>query len=230
MKTYAVVRSETSDRINGKLKIEGNTVIEFPAMTAAEPFDTAIFSGLDNFDWIFFPDAFAALYLAEALLRQGFDLADLDLLRIAILTGKTADTVTAVSIHADLIVESLHELIPAIVDYEGNSAARILVPCAMKQAEYLAGSFTGNEASVEAMVVYSGAESTITDLPKMKSLLLGGAIDEFLLYSLTDLETLSNLLGVVEIVPVLREMTLSAASPHIADQLRRMGLEASIIR
>lgn len=228
MRTYALVLNEASRHIGEKLEADGATVVDLPAVTVAEPFDSAVLTELDKFDWIVFPDGFAALYFAAALVEHGIELAELDFLRVAVLTGKTADAVTAVSIHADLIVDNQDQLLEVIREYEGVTDLRILIPCAVDQADSLSKLSPPGDAKVSALRVYAKEETAPPGWAKTKALLIGGGIDELVFCSSTDIETLFQLFKGPELIPILSSIRLSAIDIHLVDQLRRLGLDPVI--
>ena len=81
-KTYGLISTTRSERAAAKLKNEGGRVIEFPAMFVPADVDrSGVLSGIDNFDWIVFPDTFSAVYFFEALLNLGRKPADMDSLQ-----------------------------------------------------------------------------------------------------------------------------------------------------
>lgn len=229
MATSAFILSGASEGIRESVEKGGNTVIEIPAVTMPLDHSSLTVPEFGDHDWIVFPDAFAALHFAEFLFRQGIDLAELDMLRIAALTERTADAMTAISIHADLVSHTHSELFREILQYEGGidgGNLKILVPCEASVLNGLSAGFADERVIAQFLPVYEKSSRPVSDLPKIKALLIGGAIDEINFCSLTDLETLSELFKDTDLLTILENVTLRSLNPRIADQLRRMSLES----
>jgi uroporphyrinogen-III synthase len=227
-KTYGVISTTRSAGAAAKLKNEGSRVVEFPAMFAPAGVDSmAVLPAIDNFDWTVFPDTFSAVYFVEALLNLGGNPAEMDPLQICSIGEATADRLRCFHVHTDLILQSPADALPAFSDYLGENGLRglkFLLPQINGAVSELARALADAGAFVTELPVYQRAAGAKGDLPKLRALLAGGAIDEFVFCAPADLDNLLYICETNDIHAVLSGMKAAAATDQAAILLAGLGL------
>jgi uroporphyrinogen-III synthase len=230
-KTYGLIPTTRSARAAAKLKNDGGRVIEFPAMFAPADVDQAgVLSGIDNFDWTVFPDTFSVVYFFEALLNLGRTPADMDFLQTCAVGEAAADRLRCFHVHTDLVLQSPADTLPALTDYLGGNGLRglkFLLPQIRGAGSELAQALADAGAFADELPVYQRAAAAKGDLPKLRALLAGGAIDEFVFCSPGDVDNLLYISGTADIHAVLSGMKVAAATDGAASLLAGLGLQPS---
>ena len=233
-KTYGLISTQWSARPAAKLKNEGSRVIEFPAMFAPADVDRAgVLSGIDNFDWTVFPDTFSAVYFVEALLNLGGDPVDMDSLQICAAGEASADRLRCFHVHTDLVLQSSAEALPALTDYLGGNGLKglkglkFLLPQIKGAGPELARALADAGAFADELPVYQRAAGAKGDLPKLRALLAGGAIDEFVFCAPADVDNLLYISGSADIHAVLSGTKAAAATERAASLLAGLGLQTT---
>ena len=227
-KTYGLISTTRSARPAAKLKNEGCRVIEFPAVFAPAEVDrTGILSGIDNFDWAVFPDTFSVVYFFEALLNLGRTPADMDFLQTCAVGEGAADRLRCFHVHTDLVLQSPADALPALADYLGGDGLRglkFLLPQMRGAGSELAPALADAGAHADELPVYRRAAGAKGNLPKLRALLAGGAIDEFVFCAPADVDNLLYISGSADIHAVLSGMKAAAATEGAASLLAGLGL------
>lgn len=208
-KTYAIFSAPANKKIISELRAASHEVIEFPRVEAekielssAEKF---LLENVSDFEWIIFPDVYAVDFFLAALEEEAqVELFELDLLRILAFGEAVADRLRFVQIHADVIPARIEaeNAFKALRDYlsdeEEFKNLRVLLP---KKA-----STATTETSLTEMLRRSGAEvselniyrlkaENAAGLTKLKALLKGGAVDEFVFTAAADASDLAFISG-----------------------------------
>ena len=233
-KTYALISTQWTDGLAAKLKNDGNRVVEFPTMFApVEVSQTGIISGIHNFDWIVFPDTFSVVYFFEALLNLGLKPAEINFLQTSAVGEAAADRLRCFHVHTDLILQSPADALPALSDYLGTTGLRglkVLLPQINEAASALAPALLDAGAVITELPVYRRALVEGGDLPKLRALLAGGAIDEFIFCAPGDIDNLLYISGSADIHHLLSGVGVTAATEGTALLLAGLGLKTSNLR
>ena len=186
---------------------------------------------IDNFDWAVFPDTFSAVYFFEALLNLGGNPADMDFLQICAVGEAAADRLRCFHVHTDLVLQAPGDVLPALSDYLGGNGLRglkFLLPQIKGAGSELARALADAGAFVTELPVYQRAAGAKGDLPKLRALLAGGAIDEFVFCAPADLDNLLYISGTADIHAVLSGTKAVAATEGAAGFLVGLGLQFRI--
>jgi uroporphyrinogen-III synthase len=233
-KTYGLIGTKWSAQPAAKLKNEGSRVIEFPAMfTPWEADQIGVLPAIDQFDWTVFPDTFSVVYFFEALLNLGRKPGDMDFLQTCAVGEAVANRLRCFHVHSDLVLRSRSDAIPALFDYLGENSLgglKFLLPQIRGAGPELAPALAGAGAFVTELPVYERADGVKGVLPKLKALLAGGAIDEFVFCSPGDVDDLLYICGSTDIHAVLSGVEVVAATDGIADLLTGLGLQTSNLK
>jgi uroporphyrinogen-III synthase len=202
-KTLAIFSSAANKKIISRLRDQAHEVIEFPfveaekiALNAAEE---SLLENVSGFDWIIFPDVYAVEFFLEALDERQFEFFELDSLRILAGGEAVADRLRFVQIHADVIPARLdtESVFKALRDYlfDENelTSLRILLPKAASFETELTARLRALEAKVAELPVYRLKTENAAGLTRLKTLLKGGAVDEFVFTSPAEISNLAFL-------------------------------------
>lgn len=200
-KIYGLFPGTGSRKITEKLENAGASVISFPRFEAeliSSDYSRETFEDIKKIDWIIFPDVFTVDFFLEILRANDVDLFDLDEIRVCALGEVVSDRLRFVQLHADVIPNTIEtdNVLSAMQSYifEGNfSGLKILLPQRFNAADDVAEALKKNGAEVFQLPVYKINPPAQTDISKLKALLKGGAIDEFVFSSPEDFIFLRHL-------------------------------------
>jgi uroporphyrinogen-III synthase len=217
-KTYALFRSPLNKRTISELSVRKIEMIIFPQIITTELENTGSFSLLpDEFDWLVFPDVYAVEYFVGALEKAGIDLFELDAVRVLAYGEAVSDRLRFSQIHADVIPPTVKtpDVLRALKDYifgdDDFEQLRFLILHEKTAEIELAGELRELGAAVTNFPVYSAIISDPAEIPRLKALLKGGAIDEFIFSSYTDVLNLAQMFQTENLTELLEGITLTAA-------------------
>jgi uroporphyrinogen-III synthase len=231
-KTYALTASPLNNRLISLLRENGEEVLIFPSLepSAVELSGTALeyIKNPAQFDWLIFTDAFAADFFIDALREMDTDFFELDNSTVCALGESVADRLRFVQIHADVIPPNLRDetIFSTIAQYAGGEFGGInflVVGEKSKKFEFVA-KLQSEAASIEFLPVYQAAFDNETDLTRLKTLLKGGAIDEFIFASVEDIAALKLLLADEDLTNNLRGVNTWATAEPAFQALQENGL------
>ncbi len=159
----------------------------FPELeiSAAEP---APVIRLSEFDWVVFPD----LHSVDFFLANITERFELDELRVCAFGEAVANRLRFSQLHADVIPARLDDdaVFSAISAYDPPQGANFLIPKEKCASSGLTAVLRESGANAAELPVYEIRESP--DFTRLKTLLLGGAVDEFIFTSPQDVFSLSH--------------------------------------
>ena len=195
-KTRAIFSSPANKKIIAALRAAPHEVIEFPFVeaekVALKAEEESLIKNVSDFDWIIFPDVDAVEFFLEALALANLDFFELDSLRVLAAGEAVADRLRFVQIHADVIPARLdtESIFKAFHDYLSDENEfenlRILLPREASFETELTECLRGCRAQVTELGVYRLKPENVAGLTRLKTLLKGGAIDEFVFTSPAD--------------------------------------------
>ena len=238
VKTYAIFDTAANRKIVGNLEKSGANVRLFPPIetTRIELNETeaVYFTALEKFDWLIFTDVFAVDYFLEILAENTVDFYDLDDLRVCAFGEAVSDRLRFASLHADVIPAKVKtaEVFAALLNYIGEteiSGLRFLYLSAEAAKNNLPEKLRTNSAEVIEVPLYRAIVNDSSELIKLKTLLKGGAIDEFILTAPTDLIALKNYFESENLSEITAEIVISATDGVMLqaakeDDFSRVGL------
>ena len=201
-KTYAIFSSPANKKIISLLREARQDVIEFPFVEAEKivlnQAEKSFIENVSDFEWLIFPDVYAVEFFLAALEEARIELFELDLLRILAFGESVADRLRFVQIHADVIPSRIdaESVFRAFGDYLFDEAEfkslRALLPKEASTAETaLTEMLRRKESEVTELNVYRLKTENAAVLTKLKALLKGGAVDEFVFTSPSDASNLA---------------------------------------
>ncbi|MCY7375412.1 MAG: uroporphyrinogen-III synthase [Pyrinomonadaceae bacterium] len=217
-KTYAIFDAPLNRKIVGDLEKSGANIFLFPLIKTEKielnEKEAAHLTSLENFDWLIFADVFAVDYFLETLAETTIDAFELDDLRVCAVGEAVADRLRFASVHSDVIPAKVEtpEVFSALINYIGETGGlRFLYLASDSDENDLAKNLRAKNAEVVELPIYRAIPNKSSQLIKLKTLLKGGAIDEFILTAPDDLIALKNYLGPENLAGVLAEIVVSAA-------------------
>jgi uroporphyrinogen-III synthase len=201
-KTYALFDAPANRKIIAEMQAGGIEFVLFPVVETA-PVETpeadAALLRATAFDWLVFTDAFAADFFLARLNDLGVDLFDLDAARVCAYGESVADRLRFAQVHADVVTNTLKtaDVYEAIENYllDASEFATLsfLILKASEREAPIAEILRAAGASVTELALYCALTAADFDVPKIKALLKGGAIDEFVFTSASDVANLAHL-------------------------------------
>ena len=231
-KTYGLVENPLNKKLIAALESSGEDVLVFPQINA-ERLDLTKseenhLKNLADFDWIIFGDVLAADFFIEFLRELDLDFFELDNLTVCALGEAVADRLRFVQLHADVIPSKINSetVFSAISDYTGFGLeeVRFLIVKGNFFDFSLVEKLRAEKAFVGELTIYEAGFSDDATNTKLKTLLMGGAIDEFIFSSPEDFLSLKYLLRSENLSEIFMEMQVSATSEVVFQTLQEAGL------
>ncbi len=240
-KTYALVSNALNKKICAKLEAAGaaNPIL-FPAAQTEkidlDDYSLALLRDLANFDWLIFSDVLTVDYFLQILEENEIDIFELDAARVCAVGEAVADRLRFVQLHSDVI--------PTLIDEESVCAALSGYIGAEKigGASFLSVKRKSSEIKIESLLTKTGARVRQLEIycaeiiadsaanARLKALLKGGAIDEFVFSSPEDLIALEQLFSDDKPRRILSEVNVSAIDNVIFQTLKEHGLKPRFFR
>jgi len=230
-KTYGVFASPTNKKLISDLQKKGEDVLVFPLIeTEKVEFTktaTDCLRNLTNLDWLIFTDVFAVDYFIEALRELGIDFFELDNLTVCAIGEAVADRLRFVQVHADVIPSKINDeaVFSEISQFVGGGFAdlQFLFVSEKTADSAIVEKLKAEHAIVNELAVYRAKFADETSIIKLKTLLLNGAIDEFIFSSPEDLLSLKFLTSETDLTGLLNELRVSAVSEIVYQTLQENG-------
>lgn len=236
-KTYAVLDSLRNKKLIDGLEKAGGKVVKIPPakITKIEMSEFGVpLEEIARFDWLIFADVYAAEFFLELLREQDFDLFELDDLRVCAFGEAVADCLRFARIHTDVIpvVNSTEKIVEAIENYiyDENALAgkRFLLLKEASEQFGLVGELEKRNAEVREAAIFRAEYPSPNELPKIKALVKGGAIDEIIFAAPEDFLHYRFLFRREPIAEILRGAKVSASDETTRQTLRENKVSAAL--
>ena len=230
--SVGIIADARNEKLIRLLKSQGKTVFEFPVFEAKaadlNQSDEKLFANISGFDWLIFSDIFTVEIFLENLESGGADFFDLDNVRICSAGEAVADKLRFRQIHSDVIPlkNTAQAVFSAISDYieAGFGGLRFLLIKQKDAESELAKLLRENSADVIELGIYERRGGIDPALPKLKALIYGGAIDEFVFGSPEDVFSLAEILNENDLPQILSEVKLNPANEITSQTLSEFNL------
>lgn len=238
-KTYAVVSNPANKKLISKLETSGAKVIRFPQVLTEKISLDEKSNGLlrqsTNFDWLIFFDVFAVEYFLRALEETGIDFFELDAARVCAFGEAVADRLRFAHLHADVIPSFVEPdaVFTSLAGYigadeiDGKSFLSIKRRAAQNE---IIDKLSEKGAIVAELEIYGASLAESSEAARLKALIKGGAIDEFVFSSPEDLPALQLFLPSDSIPEILLEINISAADEVTFQSLTEHNLKPRFFR
>lgn len=238
-KTYALFSTSTNKKIVAELeKIEAK-VFQFPPLETEEMIlnekAIAAIKNLDAFDWIIFPDVLTVDYYLQTLEESGIDLFEMDSIRVCAFGEAVADRLRFARLHADIISTSADaaNVFLALSDYIGKDELpnlQFLLTKEISQKFEIKEKLLEAAACVFDLAIYRAKFSKVGEIAKLKILLEGGAIDEFVFSAPTDLIALKYYFNSESISKILSDINVLTIDKAMFQTLKEHDLKPNYLR
>lgn len=195
-KTYGIFTTPQNKKIIAKIRESNTNVIEFSygeiIKRELHEDEAENLRNIAQFDWLVFADIFSADLFIQELEEIGIDLYELDEIRICSYGEAVADRFRFVQLHSDIIAQKIDEtqIADLIILYIGSIAE-------LKNTKILAVGFKNNIDQLTDILRSNNALTTELNLADFemtkpgehtlkKTMLTGGAVDEFIFCSVED--------------------------------------------
>jgi len=230
-KTYGLFANPFNNKLISELKRKGEDVLIFPPIqTEKVELTESAMNYLKNpadFDWLIFTDVFAADYFIEALRALGTDFFELDNLTICACGEAVADRLRFVQVHADVIPPRITDeaIFSGISQFVGGQfdGLRILIISEKTSDFSFIEKLKAEKASIVELSIYKAEIEAEPSIIKLKTLLKGGAADEFIFSSPEDLLSLKFIAEEKDLTRLLSEIQVSAVSEIVYQTLQENG-------
>lgn len=195
-KTYGIFTTPQNQKIIAKMRESNASVIEFSYGEIIErdlsETETENLGNIAQFDWLVFGDVFSADFFIRKLEEIGLDLYELDEIRICSFGEAVADRFRFVQLHSDIIAQKIDEthIADSIVSYIGKSAelenTKILVVGFKSNVSQFADILRSKNSSVTELNLADFEPIKANGITIMKTMLAGGAVDDFIFCSVED--------------------------------------------
>lgn len=230
-KTYGLFDNQFNKKLISELKQDGRELLVFPPLRAIRQdlteSDVDCLKNLDEFDWLILTDIFAADYFIESLGEHEIDFFELDNLIVCAVGEAVADRLRFVQVHADVIPPKTADktVFSSISDYAGSDLKdKKFLVAGEKSADFpFVEKLRSENASVRHLTVYAAEFPDVTAAVKLKTLLTGGAVDEFVFSAPEDLLSLKFLLSGADLSTIFNETKISATSEIVYQSLQENG-------
>jgi uroporphyrinogen-III synthase len=231
-KTYGFVANPLNKSLINELREKGEEVLVFPALQPKklEPDERAakFIKNPAYFDWLIFMDVYAAEFFIEAMRERETELFELDNLTVCALGEAVADRLRFVQVHADVIPPSpaAEAVFAAISRFAsgGLSQTRFLILRENSENFGLVELLKRENALVVELPLYAAGFENETELIRLKALLKGGAVDEFVFSTPEDVLGLKFLFPEDEFQQLFKEVKATATSEIVFQTLQENKL------
>ncbi len=237
-KTFAVYDNPASKKLILELETTGAKVFKFSPIVSETivPDENAaeIAKKIESFDWLIFPDVLAVDFFLQILAANETDLFELDALRFCAFGEQVADQLRFVQLHTDVIPSRVEAetILSSLKDYIGadNLAdLKFLIPKEDSHQIELVEKLKLEKAKVEELPVYQIKISDTSEVARMKTLLAGGAIDEFVFTAPTDFIHLRYVFGSKPLTELLSEIKVSAIDGNLFQMLKEHDFKHAVL-
>ena len=233
-KTYALFENPGTGKIVSELENAGAQVIKFPVIEADEMIlnedSKEILNNLRKFDWVIFPDVLTVDFFLQILEENAIDSFELDEMRVCACGEIVSDRLRFVQLHADVIPLTIRteDVLTALENYIAADEfmnLKFLLPKEISFQNDLKNVLLKMKGEVSELPVYQIKFPKGYEISKLKALLKGGAIDEFIFTAPTDFIWLSFIFKGEPLDRLLTEVKVSAVDNLIFQTAREHNLK-----
>lgn len=234
-KTFALFPDFNNKKIVSELENAHLKVYKFPVIETEKTLSdksNEIITNLKRYDWIIFPDVLAVDFFLGILEENNIDFFDLDEIRVCAFGEAVSDRLRFVQLHADVIPNTLEPetVLAALKNYIAASEfenLRFLLPKESSAEIEIKKELAELNAEIDELPVYRIQIAERDELSKLKALLKGGAIDEFVFCSPTDFIALDYIFNNEPLERIFADVKVSAIDNSVFQTAREHNLKCS---
>lgn len=232
-KTFATFPNHNNKKIVSELENAGAKLVKFPDFNAQPNFDADTLETINNlthFDWLIFPDVLTVDFFLQTLQENNIDFFDLDAIRVCALGEAVSDRLRFAQLHADVIPTTIETetVLSALESYIGTNELNDLKFLLTKELNFeneIKNRLEIAGAQIRELPIYQIDFTPEDEIPKMKALLKGGAIDEFIFSAPTDFIALEYIFKNESLATVFSDIEVSALDGFIFQTAREHNLK-----
>jgi uroporphyrinogen III methyltransferase/synthase len=220
-----------------ELERYGASVIVCPTIEIAEPetyerLDEAI-AHLYGYDWLIFTSVNGVDHFLRRLKARGYDVSELDELKVCAIGEATAERLGAAQIHVDVIPDAFKAegVFAALEKFVGGSEAlqslNFLIPRAVVARDYLPKSLEAAGARVDVVPAYRTVLPNDLDRGRLGAILSGGA-DCIAFTSSSTVRNLAQLFDTHDLANQLSGVAIACIGDITAQTAAEFGLHVDI--
>lgn len=235
-KTYAFFETPLNKKLAVQLVEKSVNFFQFPPLQTEKinlnGKEITLLKNINEFDWLIFTDVLAVEYFLQRLTENDIDFFELDSVRVCAVGEIVADRLRFDQIHADVIPNETQAqtVFSAISFYTGENNLKNLKMLLIKEIFVdfaLVNLLKKANAELIEMAVYKAKISDKSDTTKLKTLLKGGAIDEFIFSAPEDLIALHHYFpDENELKTIFEDVKASAIDANIFQHLKENQIKA----
>ena len=237
-RTIVITRARTQAKgLAKELEKLGANVIICPTIEIAPPdsydrVDEAI-EHLYGYDWLILTSANGVDNFFKRFLQLGYEVSELDELKVCAIGEATAERLRTLQIHVDLIPESFKAegVFEALLQFTGGQEAiaglNFLLPRAAVAREYLPQALESAGARVDVVAVYKTVMPSDVDPARLAAMLAGSA-DCIAFTSASSVKNLGQLFGTNDLSTVLADVAIACIGDVTAATAGEFGLHVHI--
>ena len=232
-KIYALFDTPVNKKIIARLNETGTDYFLFPPLETEKVFldDEKKMSAINisEFDWLIFSDVLAVDYFLDFLSVNEVDFFELDAVRICAFGEAVADRLRFGQIHADVIPTDFEtgSIFTNIKSYVGDGNLTDLRFLLIKEhpSDFeIADVLREQHAEVFALPIYQTLIADKTENVRLKTLIKGGAVDEFIFSAPEDLIALKHYFPGDNLKNIFSEIQISTPDTNIFQNLKEYNL------
>lgn len=237
-KSIGLFPSVLNKNLTKSLEKRGNKIILFPQIHTKEldlkDEEISLLKNLSSFDWLIFTDIYSVDYFINKLENLEIDLFELDSIRVCALGEAVADRLRFVQVHADIITNNFidEDIFKLLKDYliglEEFENLKVLLVKEVKKEYSFNKKLRDVKADVNDLNIYSSfiKENTY----KLKALVKGGAIDEFLFFQPEDVFAIKEIFNSEKLAKIFVDTDIFAIDEITYQTLREFKLNPKLIQ
>lgn len=230
---FALFDNPANVKIVAEIEKTGAQILKFPTIEAEkiEPDENfrGVIEHLQDYDWIVFADVLAVDFFLAKLEESGVDLYELDAARVCALGETVSDRLRFAQLHADVIPHRVDvpNVVAALENYTGESEWANLKFLVVKEFSLdgeISRALTERQAAAQELPIYQIKSAVKNEFVKLKVLLKGGAVDEFVFGAPTDFIALKRIFDEQPLAETLAEVRVSAVGGLTLQTVREHGI------
>jgi uroporphyrinogen III methyltransferase/synthase len=233
-KRIVVTRSRDQASVFSEMLINaGATPIEFPSIDVVPPVSwdelDAALDGLTAYQWIIFTSANAVRFFFHRLRDRGMDIRSLSRNRICVVGPKTAESLEAYSLKADLVptdfkAEGVLEALGGV----SVKGTKFLIPRAKQAREIIPEKLRERGAEVTVATAYENVRPA-SDVERVKKLFQDRRIAAVTFTSSSTVNNFVEMVGKSEYKTLMNGVTVACIGPVTAKTAAEYGMNVDIM-
>ena len=235
-KTFGLIANPNNKKIVSELEKAGAKIVKFPPFEAEkiEPDANSVehLSNLVEFDWIIFPDVLTVDFFLQSLEENAVDFFELDEIRVCAFGEVISDRLRFARLHADVIPNTIKtdDVLSALKNYiaaEDLKELEFLLPKEISLRNEIKNELLKAGGKVSELPIYEIKFSKDSEISKLKALVKGGAIDEFIFSAPTDFIALNYIFSGESLAQIFADIEISAVDEIIYQTIRENNLKCA---